>query len=65
MDLYRIVHEEELIFLGLEEMFSAGGVCVIEWSAKIKEMLPENTIHINLCPESNNSRRLDIEGIDL
>ena len=65
IDLYRIGHEEELIFIGLEELFSSGGVCVIEWSVKIKDMLPENTIYINLYPENDNSRRLEIEGIDL
>ena len=47
-DVYRINQAEEMYDLGYEDYFFAEGVCLIEWSENIKELLPGNCIYINI-----------------
>lgn len=47
-DVYRIMDEEEMYELGYEEYFYGEGVCLVEWADKIGELLPENSIHIEI-----------------
>ena len=61
-DFYRINRLEEAFDLGYEEYFYSGDLCLIEWSEKIGELLPEDdvmtvTIHVN----SKVSRTFEIE----
>lgn len=44
MDVYRLDGNTEGV--GIEEYFTKGGVVVIEWSDMIKNILPENYLHI-------------------
>ena len=45
-DVYRIASPEEMDELGYEEYFFGEGVCLIEWSTLIEELIPENAIHV-------------------
>lgn len=56
MDLYRISGCDEFEMLGGEEMLYGNGVTLIEWSEKIEEMLPEDTIFIDIAIEKNLDR---------
>ncbi len=47
-DVYRIGHPDEMYDIGYEEYFYGDGVCLIEWSSRIEELLPEEYIHINI-----------------
>ena len=47
-DVYRVHDEEDLFEMGFEEYFHKGGVCLIEWADLIPELLPEDTICLNL-----------------
>lgn len=47
-DVYRIGHPDEMYDIGYEEYFYGDGVCLIEWSNRIEELLPEESIHINI-----------------
>ncbi len=47
-DVYRIGHPDEMYDIGYEEYFYGDGVCLIEWSKRIEELLPEVSIHINI-----------------
>lgn len=42
-DVYRLESGAELISVGGDEYFDAGGVCIIEWADKIAEILPDDT----------------------
>ncbi len=44
-DLYRLGSFEEVLELGLDEMFE-GRITVVEWPEIAVDMLPENTLHI-------------------
>ena len=45
-DVYRIGDIEEMDELGYEEYFYSDGVCLIEWSTLIQEIIPDNAIEI-------------------
>ena len=45
-DVYRIEDPEEMQEVGLDEYLFGDGVCLIEWSELIDELLPENCIRI-------------------
>lgn len=47
-DVYRIGHPDEMYDIGYEEYFFGEGVCLVEWSSRIEELLPEDSIHINI-----------------
>lgn len=47
-DVYRIGDIEEMDEIGYEDCFYGEGVCLIEWSTLIQEILPEEAIHITI-----------------
>jgi len=64
MDLYRISGCDEFEMMGGEEMLYGDGITLIEWSEKIDEMLPEDTIYIELSIEDNQDRIINVSGLD-
>ena len=64
LDVYRLDGPEDFINLGTDDMLYGDGVSVIEWSEKIMEELPKNTIIIRLEPDSENgtNRTITIEN---
>jgi tRNA threonylcarbamoyladenosine biosynthesis protein TsaE len=63
-DLYRIGKSEEFSELGLWEYIGGEGVTVIEWAEKADEGLPDSTIRVRLRLIDENTREIEIEGID-
>ncbi|PAD77749.1 tRNA (adenosine(37)-N6)-threonylcarbamoyltransferase complex ATPase subunit type 1 TsaE [Paenibacillus campinasensis] len=47
MDVYRL-SLDEADELGLDEYFYGDGVCIVEWSRLITELLPEQYLHIHM-----------------
>lgn len=47
-DVYRIGNVEEMEEIGYEDYFYGEGVCLIEWSSLIEELLPEEAIRITI-----------------
>ncbi len=64
MDLYRISGCDEFEMLGGEEMLYGNGITLIEWSEKIEEMLPEETIFIDIEIKENLDRIITITNIN-
>jgi tRNA threonylcarbamoyladenosine biosynthesis protein TsaE len=61
-DMYRIEDKKELYETGFYEALSdKKGVCVIEWAEKIKGVLPQNTIYINIEINSKNKRTITVK----
>ena len=56
MDVYRLDGNTE--GTGIEEYFTKGGVVVIEWSDTIKDILPEERLHIKFKVIDENKRVL-------
>ena len=57
-DVYRLENGGELIEIGGEKYFDAGGICVIEWADKIAEILPDDTKLILLEYGENEGERI-------
>jgi tRNA threonylcarbamoyladenosine biosynthesis protein TsaE len=47
-DFYRIESIEEVYDMGYEEYFFSGHYCLIEWSEKIVELLPNDTVRVDM-----------------
>ncbi len=58
MDLYRIDSVEEFEMLGAEDFLFGKGVCLIEWSERILEYLPEERKIITIRIQDDNSRKI-------
>lgn len=62
MDVYRLEGSEDFENLGTEDMLYGDGVCIIEWSEKIMDSLPKETIIINIQPQDDGSRKIQISN---
>jgi len=51
---------DEFLSMGFDEYFYAGGICCIEWSEKIAELIPEEAITIELTHLGENKRSVNI-----
>ena len=65
-DVYRIGDPEEMYEIGYEEYFFGEGVCLIEWSELIEELIPNEAASVLI--EKNLDKGLDyrmitVEGI--
>lgn len=65
LDLYRLSGEDEFESMGGEDFLYSDGVALIEWSEKIEDMLPDDTIFINITINEDLTRNIEIRGIEL
>ncbi len=64
MDVYRLDGTEDFINLGVDDMLYGDGVCIIEWSEKIMDELPKNTIILRIMPQEDGSRKIELENFN-
>ena len=65
-DVYRIGDPEEMYEIGYEEYFFGEGVCHIEWSKLIDELIPEEAINIEIdknLEKGLDYRKITVEGL--
>ncbi len=62
LDLYRLSGEDEFESMGGEDFLYSDGVCLIEWSEKIADMLPDDTIYVNITIGEDLTRDIEITG---
>ncbi len=63
-DVYRIGDISEMDEIGYEDCFYGEGVCLIEWSTLIEEILPEHATEIRIEKDLNQGfdyRRISVE----
>src|SRR5665811_307386 len=56
-DLYRIKSWTEMLEIGYEDYFYSGNYCLLEWPEKIVNLLPEETVHVNIEVSPDGSMR--------
>lgn len=64
-DVYRIADPDEMYAIGYEDYFFGQGVCLVEWSSLIQELIPEGAVQILLekDPEKGfDYRRITVTG---
>lgn len=59
-DLYRIDSLEEALDMGIEDYFDSGALCLLEWPEKIADLLPDDTVMVNITVQPDGSRKLTI-----
>jgi tRNA threonylcarbamoyladenosine biosynthesis protein TsaE len=59
-DVYRIEDIEEMYEIGFEEYLYGNGVCVIEWSDIVRDLLPKNIINIYIKKIDATTREIEI-----
>jgi tRNA threonylcarbamoyladenosine biosynthesis protein TsaE len=57
-DFYRINNIAEVYDFGYEEYFYSGKLCFVEWPEMVEELLPDNTLRINIRTLDNNKREI-------
>ena len=65
-DLYRLGSADELFDIGWEDYLARGGVCAVEWSERMEELLEPGTIRVDLRRGEDEGRRvITVEGVSL
>jgi tRNA threonylcarbamoyladenosine biosynthesis protein TsaE len=64
VDAYRTEHPEELVDVGLLDLFAGPGVTVIEWADRIEPLLPPDAIHVHIEGVGDEPRRITIDRPD-
>lgn len=66
-DMYRLADADALFDIGWEDYLNRDGICSVEWSERVSEALPPDTIYVTITrgPEHDDWRIITIEGVTL
>lgn len=53
-DMYRLGSSEELFDIGWDDYLARGGVCAVEWSERVADALPEDTVFVDIARSAEN-----------
>ena len=59
-DFYRLTGDNDVAELGLDDYFYGNGVCVIEWSERLLELLPDDYITVRFEYSGDNQRIISL-----
>ncbi|MDE7096771.1 MAG: tRNA (adenosine(37)-N6)-threonylcarbamoyltransferase complex ATPase subunit type 1 TsaE [Muribaculaceae bacterium] len=59
-DFYRLESSAEAYDIGIEDYWDSGNLCLMEWTENIEDILPEDTLFINIVEQPDGSRRIII-----
>jgi len=60
-DMYRLNSETELFDIGWDDYLERGGVCVVEWSERVPNAFPPDTIVVRLKYIDDYTRQIEID----
>lgn len=63
IDLYRLSGVEDFEGIGGEELFWRDGVCVVEWSERIEQVLPPSALRVYITLTSGGQRLIDVDNL--
>ena len=63
-DMYRLGSSDELFDIGWDDYLARGGVCAVEWSERVSDALPDDTIYVDIArgEEGENTRTITVTG---
>lgn len=64
-DVYRIDYSDEMYDIGIDDYLFGDGICIIEWAERIRDILPDNTISVDIIKNvelGEDYREIYIEG---
>ncbi len=59
-DCYRLESLDEALEIGVEDYFDSGAVCLIEWPERIADLLPDDTVTVDIKVNPDQSRTLTV-----
>jgi len=59
-DLYRLENLDEALEIGVEDYLDSGALCLIEWPDVIEPVLPDDTVHVNITVNDDNTRTVTV-----
>lgn len=59
-DLYRLETLEEAFDIGVEDYFDSGALCLLEWPERVEDILPNDTVKVEIKINDDDSRELII-----
>ena len=65
IDVYRLAGAREADEIGMRELLSGDGVCLVEWAEKIEELLPTDCIQVRFSFSGDDRREIAIAAPDL
>ncbi|MCM1292484.1 MAG: tRNA (adenosine(37)-N6)-threonylcarbamoyltransferase complex ATPase subunit type 1 TsaE [Bacteroides sp.] len=60
-DLYRLESLEEAFEIGVEDYFDSGALCLIEWPERVADILPDDTVKVDIAEAEDGSRTLTLD----
>lgn len=57
-DFYRLESPSEALEIGVDEYFDSGSVCFIEWPEMIGDLIPEETVYVDIEEDALTGERI-------
>ena len=57
-DMYRLESADELFDIGWEDYLTRGGVCAVEWSERVDDAMPADTLWVDIARGTGESDRI-------
>ena len=61
-DFYRLKNPQEALDIGAEDYFNSGCLCLIEWPDKIEELLPDETVRVQITENEDGTRLITTDN---
>ena len=61
-DFYRLESAAEAYDIGIEDYWDSGNLCLMEWTENIEDILPDETLFVEIEEMPDHSRRILIEN---
>lgn len=61
-DMYRLGGDADVADLGFDDYFHGDGVCVVEWSERLSELLPSDVVTVRLDYVDEDVRRITVSS---
>ena len=65
IDVYRLSGAREADEIGMRELLSGVGICMVEWAEKIEELLPTDCIRVTFTISGDDRREIAVGAPDL
>ena len=59
-DLYRLEDIDEALEIGVEDYFDSGALCFLEWPERIEDILPDDTVRVDIRVNDDDARDIII-----
>ena len=63
-DLYRLENLEDAFDIGVEDYLDSGAICFLEWPERIADILPDDTVRVDIAEQPDGSRLLTVTTPD-